>query len=171
MSGAMEMDAEVLKALGRVLPEKEVAKKEIEAYIELYKHFIEKLRDEQGGLQEPPELVGVLWEQFLDIPTTEFIGRKELLRYQLQKKEQEENPASKSQKDALKRIRDFYPELDDERKRVMEKLGFKDFKDEDIMKITMEQAHEMLDVLAPLRNQLGYRVSKPGNGFKKGDEV
>lgn len=175
------------------LPEKAPEKKEIEKpklgpvligleaarqammtdFVSDFKFFSRKVQEGLVKGEEPmsDEHVVSLFHEYLDLKVSEFIAVKDIEVAMLRQKVAEATPASDAQKAALKKLRDFYPELKNEFKVALEKAGLKSLTDEDMNKITLDQASTMMSYLVPFRNKLGYRDSLPKGNFHTADEL
>lgn len=144
------------------------SEKAIQLFVRDFTYFTKHLIA-TAPIKDPTlDQINFLFAEFLDLKATEYIGMKDIELAFLKQKVAENTPASDAQKVAIKKLRDFYPELKNDFQVALQKAGLKSMTDEDMEKLTMDQAHVMMDLLAPLRKRLGYRDRAPD--FNTGDK-
>jgi len=151
----------------------EERKAKIESFIKDFGVFAKKLNEGLGADGYQDEQVVALFHEYLDLQVSEYIARKDVELKMLGQQIAEATPASEAQVRSLTKLRDFYPELKSEWAKALEKAGLKSLNNEEMKKLTNDQAHAMMDHLVPFRNKLGFRDKLPaaGNGgFVPGDE-
>ena len=145
----------------------EERKAKIESFIKDFGVFAKKMNEGLSGDDcYKDEQVIALFHEYLDLQVSEYIARKDVELKMLGQQIAEATPASEAQVRSLTKLRDFYPELKSEWAKALEKAGLKSLNNEEMKKLTNDQAHAMMDHLVPFRNKLGFRDKLPpaGNG-------